>query len=230
MHRLLVDPVNLKEYELAVSDAISGLMTQKLEELIRESEGLCAYLWVQSCIKFVSSVACNLMVCIVNLSWRLSRISSSRDLRINSEEESEPNKFACTNISRRFLIQRRQLAFSSRLLEASRRQARSRFISNHWILRRWAIVDHIRCFLHSRNNQPNGTWFVYPVQWYSLHLSIYNRHDIKPGLIDFFGKQPGLPSMDNWCFIILGPNQTLICLQPWQGEMRKLQPCSAVMS
>jgi hypothetical protein len=67
-----------------------------------------------------------------------------------------------------------------------------------------------------------------------LHIfqfTIGSKHDIKPGLVDFFRKLPDIPSMDKWRFVfILPPNQTVICPEPSRVELRVLHPYSAVIS
>jgi hypothetical protein len=66
---------------------------------------------------------------------------------------------------------------------------------------------------------------------FMLQFTIGEEYDIKPGLVDFIGKCPGLPSMENWRFIFIHPpNHTLVCPQPWRLEMRKLHPFSAVLT
>ena len=66
---------------------------------------------------------------------------------------------------------------------------------------------------------------------YMLQFSIAANHGINPGLVDFIGKCPGLPSIDHWHFIFIHPpNHTSVCPQPRKLELQNSHPYSAVLA
>lgn len=93
-----------------------------------------------------------------------------------------------------------------------------------------SIISNIIYLPELTNQVAVDSFIVINGLLYVLQFAIGGDHGIKPGLVDFIGKCPGLPSIDNWRFIFIHPpNYTLVCPQPWRLELRKLQPYSAVL-
>ena len=63
-----------------------------------------------------------------------------------------------------------------------------------------------------------------------FQFSIAETHGIKPGLLDFFNQSTGIPPLSSWKFIfVVEPKQILICPQPRNLVLRKLDMCSGVV-
>jgi len=65
---------------------------------------------------------------------------------------------------------------------------------------------------------------------YIFQFTIGKNHGIKPGLIRFLEKCPGVPLMKDWRFLfVIEPILTLVCPQPWLLKMHELHLYSAVL-
>jgi hypothetical protein len=80
----------------------------------------------------------------------------------------------------------------------------------------------------SSNQVALDSFIIMDGNLYMLQVSIAKSHSIKPSLVNFISRCPGLPSMDKWHFIFIHPpNHMLVCPQP-QRELRNLHPYSVV--
>jgi len=66
---------------------------------------------------------------------------------------------------------------------------------------------------------------------YIFQFTIGRKHDIEAGLVDWYKRCSGVPSISLWRFVfVIEPNQYLTCPQPRSLDLRQLHPFSAVMT
>jgi hypothetical protein len=94
-----------------------------------------------------------------------------------------------------------------------------------------SIVSNVFYVPEATNHEALASFILLDNHLFIFQFTIGRTHGIKPGLLRFFEQRKGAPPMSEWRFVlIIEPNLTLTCPQPWHLALRKLLPYSAVVN